>query len=110
MNSDRTLTLTEEIDFAYLLNLMPPLHDEGEFNWLPELFSIIGHEKLILLCKYAGGETIKIPTVSELSYSIQALQEFYNIHVKKCKKISECPADLRELVQRIYDVYTAREY
>ena len=45
MNSK--LPLTEEIDFHYLLGLMPPLHNVPEFAWLPELFSIIGHEKLV---------------------------------------------------------------
>ena len=49
------LPITEELDFAYLLSLLPPLKDEPEFAWLPELFSIVGHESLIRLCKYAGG-------------------------------------------------------
>ena len=48
------LPATEELDFAYLLELMPPLHNIEEFAWLPELFSIIGVEKLVLLCRYAG--------------------------------------------------------
>ena len=52
------LNRTEDLDFHYLLTLMPPLHNISQFTWLPELFSIIGHEGLIKLCKYAGGETI----------------------------------------------------
>ena len=63
----KQLPVTEELDFHYLLSLMPPLHDIDEFSWLPELFSIIGHEKLILLCKYAGGEVIRIPTIDQLN-------------------------------------------
>ena len=68
------LPITEELDFHYLLELMPPLHNIPEFAWLPELFSIIGYEKLIQLCKYAGGETIAIPTIEELTSSIESLQ------------------------------------
>ena len=78
----KKLTLTEELDFAYLLELMPPLHGVSEFAWLPELFSIIGYEKLLTLCKYAGGETITIPTTEQVSDSISALQWFYDIEFK----------------------------
>ena len=102
------LPITEELDFAYLLELMPPLHDVPEFSWLPELFSIVGHENLITLCKYAGGETITIPTIDQLVTSISALQEFYDVYVKKCKSISEVPKQLLGLVVKIREVYDAR--
>lgn len=102
------LPITEELDFAYLLELMPPLHDVPEFAWLPELFSIIGHEKLILLCKYAGGESIKIPTTDELLNSVEALQWFYDIYINKTRDINEVPAKLIKLVNRISEVYNAR--
>ena len=38
------LDIREELDFAYLLELMPPLHDTPDFCWLPELFSIVGYK------------------------------------------------------------------
>ena len=76
------LNQSEENDFAYLLELMPVLHNIPEYAWLPELFSIIGAERLISLCKYAGGETIKIPTIEELSLSIEVLQLFYDNEIK----------------------------
>ena len=41
------LPISEELDFQYLLQLLPPLENEPEFAWLPELFSIIGAKKLI---------------------------------------------------------------
>lgn len=103
------LPITEEIDFHYLLGLMPPLHNIPEFAWLPELFSIIGHEKLVLLAKYAGGETITIPTIEQLLRSIDALQWFYDIHISKKKQLSEIPADLLDLYSKISEVYNARE-
>ncbi len=103
------LPITEEIDFAYLLELMPPLHDVPQFSWLPELFSIIGHERLILLCKYAGGETIKIPTIEELSDSVNALQWFYDVEIKKSKSIAEVPAKFHRLFSKIIEVYSARD-
>lgn len=99
------LPTTEELDFAYLLELMPALHSEPSFAWLPELFSIIGVEKLILLCRYAGGETITIPTIDELSASVEALQYFYDIRIKKTRKLSELPPSLVEKFQIISNVY-----
>ena len=104
----KQLTLTEELDFAYLLELMLPLHNVPEFAWLPELFSIIGHEKLLTLCKYAGGETITIPTTEQLVDSVNALQWFYDINISKEHTYSEVPKELRELVDKITEVYNAR--
>ena len=103
----KQLSIQEELDFAYLLELMPPLHGEPEFAWLPELFSIIGHEKLITLCKYAGGETMKIPKLNDLVNSVEALQHFYNIYIKHTESIEQCPKHLKELVKRISDNYHA---
>ena len=108
MGRPRKLNTPEELDFAYLLELMAPMHHVPEYAWLPELFSIIGHEKLILLCKYAGGETIRIPTVEELVSSIDALQWFYDVHIKHIKQITEVPADLHPLFQKIWETYDAR--
>jgi len=102
------LTKTEELDFHYLLSLMPPLHGLPEFSWLPELFSIIGHEKLILLCKYAGGETIRIPTIDQLTNSIDTLQWFYDVKLKKCKEFSDIPEHLVELVNEVSTIYDVR--
>ena len=102
------LPQTEELDFHYLLSLMPPLHNVSEYEWLPELFSIVGHEKLILLCKYAGGESIKIPTLSELSNSVDALQWFYDVHISRKHEVAEVPTHLRKLYGKISEVYNVR--
>ncbi len=101
------LPVTEELDFHYLLTLMPPLKGISEYQWLPELFSIIGYESLITLCKYAGGETIRIPTIEELSNSIEALQYFYDMKIKHIIKSSEIPPNLIPLVDKIQEVYNA---
>lgn len=103
----RKLPLTEELDFHYLLTLLPPLKDEPEFSWLPELFSIIGHEKLLLLCKYAGGETIRIPTLDELNFSINSLQFFYDVYIKHSKQEIDIPSIYLEEVKKIGDKYFA---
>lgn len=105
-SKDSKLPITEDLDFHYLLELMPPLHDEPEFALLPELFSIIGHERLLLLCRYAGGETVKIPTVEQLSDSIEALQWFYDVYIMKKFDCSEIPKDLTDQVRCIYQVYS----
>lgn len=104
MNKDN-LPITEELDFHYLLALMPPLTGLPEFEWLPELFSIIGHVKLIELCNYAGGETIRIPTLDQLNEALDALQAFYDCYIAKRISPSEIPTNLAGLVRKIRDVY-----
>ena len=99
------LPVTEELDFAYLLELMPALHDVPEFTWLPELFSIVGAQSLINLCKYAGGETITIPTLDELTSSVEALQYFYDVEIKHSKEFSDVPLELQNTFKKICEVY-----
>ena len=102
-----SLSNTEELDFYYLLELMRPLNDTPEFALLPELFSILGHDKLLELCKYAGGEVVKLPTLEELADSIDALQWFYNVYIKHSDSISSVPSNLKSLVIKIRQVYYA---
>ena len=99
------LPITEELDFQYLLQLLPPLEDEEAFACLPELFSIIGVKNLISLCKYAGGETIKIPTLDQLLKDIEALQWYYDVYIKKSKSSFEIPDELVGLVAVINKIY-----
>lgn len=105
---NKDLAISEDLDFSYLLGLLPPLHDVPQFAWLPELFSIIGYERLIVLCNYAGGETIRIPTVKELSESVDALQWFYDINIKKSHTITDLPIRLANLYSKICEVYNVR--
>lgn len=102
------LPIQEELDFAYLLELMVPLKQIPEYALLPELFSIIGHERLLLLCKYAGGETVSIPTIQELSDCIEALQWFYDVYIKKTKSVSEIPNSYKESIHKIREVYDSK--
>lgn len=99
------LPIQEELDFAYLLELMRPLKEVPEYALLPELFSILGHEKLLLLCKYAGGELVKIPKLDELSDSIDALQWYYDVYIKKSKDASEIPSCYKDAIHKIRNVY-----
>lgn len=108
MSDKDKLPLTEELDFAYLLELMPPLYNVPEFSWLPELFSIIGHERLLKLCKYAGGEKIEIPTLTQLSSCMEVLQLFYDVHITKKKSITEVPVKHLPLFMKVVDIYSAR--
>lgn len=104
----KELPIKDELDFQYLLQLLPPLENEPEFAWLPELFSIIGAKGLITLCKYAGGETIKIPTVEQLAQDIEALQWYYDVFITKKKPVGEIPANLCALVMKIKNVYNTQ--
>lgn len=103
---EKSLDLTESSDFHYLLQLLPPLYKEPAFAWLPELFSIIGYEKLLVLCKYAGGEKIKIPTIEQLSDSVEALSWFYKVYIAKSARITSVPPELAELVRLISEAYS----
>ena len=104
---DQKLDITESSDFHCLLELMLPLYNVDEFAWLPELFSIIGHEKLLLLMKYAGGETIKIPTLEQLSDSIQALDWYYRVYITRKKRRKSIPKEYLPLVDKIVEVFNA---
>ena len=105
----KQLPESERLDFHYLLTLMPPLHDVPEFAWLPELFSIIDIDAFLSLCKFCGGETIQIPTLAQVSKSVDAMQWFYNISVSKKSTFDDVPDDLKELVGRIIRIYNARD-
>lgn len=105
---DKGLPITEDLDFSYLLGLMRPLYELDEYAWLPELFTLIGHSKLIDLCRYAGGETIKIPTLEDLSKSIDCLQNFYDVYIKKSLTLDDIPITNLELVEKIKGIYDAR--
>lgn len=99
------LPIPEELDFQYLLQLLPPLEDEEAFAWLPELFSIIGIESLITLCKYAGGETITIPTLNQLTEAIESLQWYYDVYIKKSKSTFDVPDNLVGKVSVIVNAF-----
>lgn len=105
MGRKKKLDTREDLDFAYLLELMSPLSDVSEYALLPELFSIVGHENLLKLCKYAGGQTIQIPTLEELKDSMYSLQWFYDVDIKHSKSDSEIPSNLKTLVDKIRKVY-----
>lgn len=101
------LPVSEELDFHYLLSLLPPLFEVSEFAWLPELFSVIGYESLIKLCKYAGGETIRIPTLEELTDAIDALKYFYHVELTKTCEPYLISEKIEDIVGRIREVYDA---
>lgn len=105
---DKSLPITEELDFSYLLGLMRPLHGVDRYAALPELFTILGHEKLIDLCRYAGGETITIPTLEELSDSIEGLQCFYDVYISGKIDENAIPENMQPLVAKIKEIYDVR--
>lgn len=106
--SDQKLNITESSDFHCLLELMMPLYNVEEYSWLPELFSIVGHEKLLLLAKYAGGETIRIPTIEEISNALEALDWYYRVYITHRKYRKSIPEEYRPLVDKIKEVFDAK--
>ena len=105
----KELPISEELDFHYLLALLPPLTGLGEFAWLPELFSTIGYDKLIQLCRYAGGEVIRIPTIDQLADSIEALQWFYDVYIVHRISASEIPSTIKPLVLKVASIYAKND-
>lgn len=104
---DSDLPITEELDFHYLLTLMPSLYDIPAYSWLPELFSIIGHDRLIKLCKYAGGETLQVPTLEELSDAVESIQWYYDVYIKHSKQVEDVPTKYKDMVIRIVGTLNA---
>lgn len=107
---DKILSITESSNFHCLLELMLPLYKVDEFAWLPELFSIVGHEKLLLLAKYAGGERIKIPTLTQITEAIEALDWYYKVYITRKKRRKSIPAEHLELVDKIKEVFDASNH
>ena len=105
---EKKLDITQSSDFHCLLELMLPLYKVKEYASLPELFSILGYEKLLLLMKYAGGETIKIPTVDQLNKALEALDWYYRVYVTHRKYRKSIPPEYRELVAKIKEVFDAQ--
>lgn len=103
------LPVVEELDFAYLLALMRPIHDVDGYALLPELFAVLGHEKLITLSRYFGGETFTIPTLDEISDSIDAIRAFYDVYIRKAAEPESIPVHLAPTVAEIKRVYDARD-
>lgn len=105
--SQEKLDITQTSDFHCLLELMMPLYNIDEYAWLPELFSIVGYEKLLTLSKYAGGETIRIPTVEEISNALEALDWYYKVYIAHRKYRKSIPTEYVEMVNKIKEVFDA---
>lgn len=103
------LPITEDLDFHYLLALMPAVQNMPEFAWLPELYSIVGYDILIKLCKYCGDETIRIPNLDQLEHSTNALQWYYDVYISKKLKYSDIPDEYKKLVCKIRGEINARD-
>ena len=106
----KNLPISEDLDFGYLLSLMRPLYSIPEFAWLPELFALVGYESLIDLCKYAGGETIVIPTVDQLREAVESLQWFYNVYLAHSNSELEIPPEYKNIVAEIAEIYNVRNH
>ena len=102
------LNLTEQQDFSYLLQLMMPLYQENAYALLPELFTILDYKKVIELSKYMGGETVRIPTIQELSESLESLQWFYDVYINKSKPYDSIPKEYLDNVTSIKNIYDDR--
>lgn len=54
-----------------------------EYSLLSELVYVLDNENFINLVKYFQGQTIKIPTITELNYSMKALLLYQFLEIEK---------------------------
>lgn len=112
MKNDAKLSLTEEFDLGSILELMVPMYLRPEYAWLPELMSIVGYQSLIRLCKVAGGEVIRIPTIDQLADAVEAMDWYYKVWISKKYDVTQVPprvAHLVEVIARTYEDASNRE-
>lgn len=84
-----------------------PLYEIDEYACLPELFSIVGYDRILNLAKYAGGSTIRIPTITEIQTAIEALDWYYKVYIVKNKYRKSIPPEYVDLVNKIKGVFDA---
>ena len=69
--------------YSILLFSLYKLTDNPECSSLSELAYVLDKENLLNLCEFFGGQTIQIPTITELENWLKALHLFYEVKVEK---------------------------
>lgn len=106
-------------NLIYALQFLFPLKNDADYAAVPELLPFVGLDGFLHLCKYFGGQSIKIPTLSELNSLLVAIELYTKIHVRNMteetalhqtlREIGELPADAYKTYKRIAELYAEVE-
>lgn len=111
--------LKESDAWSFLLFALFRTREIPEYTSLSELIYILDKDCLLKLCEYFGGQTISIPTITELEEMIYGLLLYELIDVDKLseeealKKLPENTLNKKQLQQayiKIKEVLTAYEF
>lgn len=80
---DKLDNLTKKDVYSLALFALYKLTDSPEYSSISELIYVLDRENFFNLCKFFGGQTIKIPTLEEIEELMQTLSVFYSINVDK---------------------------
>lgn len=83
-NIKKSLTTLKEMDlYSLALFSLYKLVGIPEYSSLSELVYILDKDNLLNLCEYFGGQTIKIPTIDELTSLVHSLLLYQYVRVEK---------------------------
>ena len=84
MNIRTELNKLNEPDiWSMLLFALLKLRDCPEYSSISELAYILDRKGLLKLCEYFGGQTIKLPTITELEELLYGLLMYQYVDVEK---------------------------
>lgn len=80
----KSLTALKEMDlYSLALFSLYKLVGIPEYSSLSELTYILDKDNLLNLCEYFGGQTIKIPTIDELTSLVHSLLLYQYVKIEK---------------------------
>ena len=105
--------------YSLLLFVLFKLRDVPEYSTLSELSYVLDKEGLLNICEYFGGQTIAIPTVTELEGVVHALLLYqyvqldglsYNAAIKKLGLESYKLRQVKRDYRRICEILEQYEF
>ena len=96
-------TLKQQDIYSLLLFSLYKMTSIPEYSSISELAYVLDRENLVNLCEFFGGQTIKIPTISELESLVYSLLLYQYTKIDKMdynnaiKLIGHKPSDLRKV-------------
>ena len=89
--SDHVDNLHKQDIYSLMLFVLYKCNEKPEFSSLSQLAYILDSQSLLKLCKFYGGQTITIPTITELRNLLDALliYQLVDIEHKDLEKIKD---------------------
>ena len=99
--SDHVENLNKEDIYSLMLFVLYKCNETNELSSLSQLAYILDIDNLLKLCKFYGGQTITLPTISELRKLLDALMLYQMIEIER--------KDINQLSEE-YDFQTIKLY